>query len=142
MIVKDIMTEDPVSISPDATAEEAAKIMRTKKVGSLLVLVDKKLLGIVTDRMIVTEIVASGLNAREVKVGGIMHESVVSVPPEMEAAKAAKLLEELEIRYLPVVVDGKVVGILSISDIANFVKDFIDCILIELGARVAKKKEK
>ena len=142
MIVKDIMTRKPVSISPNATAKEAAKMMRKKKVGSLLIVDSEELLGIITDRMITIEVVASGLDVEKTKVRDFMYESVVSVPPEMEAAKAAKLLEELEIRYLPVTVKGKVVGILSVSDIANFAKDFIDCILIELGARVMKRREK
>ena len=142
MIVKDIMTRTPASISPNATAKEAAKMMRKKKVGSLLIVDSEELLGIITDRMITIEVVASGLDVEKTKVRDFMYESVVSVPPEMEAAKAAKLLEELEIRYLPVTVKGKVVGILSVSDIANFAKDFIDCILIELGARVMKRREK
>ncbi|MDO8886274.1 CBS domain-containing protein [Candidatus Oleimmundimicrobium sp.] len=141
MIVKDIMTKGAASIYPDATAKEAANVMKKKKVGSLLVVDDEELLGIITDRMIATEVVAVGLDIKKTKVRDFMHESVVSVSPEMEAAKAAKLLEELEIRYLPVTVNGKVVGMLSLSDIANFIRDFISCILIEVGARVTKRKE-
>jgi len=142
MLVKDIMTKGAVSISPGATVKEAATMMRERKVGSLLVVDNEKLLGIITDRMIGVEVVGAGLNVEKTKVNDFMYESMVSVSPEMEATKAAHLLEELEIRYLPVTVDGKVVGIVSTSDIANFIKDFIDCILIEVGARVAKKKGK
>ncbi len=142
MLVKDIMTRGAVSISPGATVKEAATMMRERKVGSLLVVDNEKLLGIITDRMIGVEVVGAGLNVEKTKVNDFMYESMVSVSPEMEATKAAHLLEELEIRYLPVTVDGKVVGIVSTSDIANFIKDFIDCVLIEVGARVAKKKEK
>lgn len=142
MLVKDIMTKGAVSISPGATVKEAATMMKERKVGSLLVVDNEKLLGIITDRMIATEVVGAGLNVEKTKVNDFMYESMVSVSPEMEATKAAHLLEELEIRYLPVTVDGKVVGIVSTSDIANFIKDFIDCVLIEVGARVTKKKEK
>jgi CBS domain-containing protein len=138
--VRDVMTKDVVSISPDASAYEAAKKMKDENIGSLLVMDNKKLLGIITDRLIALSVVAEGLNSKKVKVKDFMFESEVSLLPDMDLKKAAMVLEELEIRYLPVVEDDRVVGILSVSDIANFVEHFIDCIFAELGVRARKRK--
>ncbi len=143
MKVKDIMTKEVVSVSTETSAKEAAAKMRGEKIGSLLVLdEEEKLVGIVTDRIIALSVVADGLDPKNVLVKDIMSENIISVSPEMELAKAAKLLEELEIRYLPVIVNNKVMGILSVSDIASFVRDYIECIFVELGSRVEKKKAK
>ncbi len=143
MKVKDIMTKEVVSISTETSTKEAAAKMRGKKIGSLLVLdEEEKLVGIVTDRIIALSVVADGLNPKNVLVKDIMSENIISVSPEMELAKAAKLLEELEIRYLPVTINNKIMGILSVSDIASFVQDYIECIFVELGSRVEKKKAK
>ncbi|MDI6799772.1 MAG: CBS domain-containing protein [Actinomycetota bacterium] len=141
MNVKDIMTKNPISISEEASLKKAAVMLKEEKVGSLLV-VDSNgdLAGIITDRILVVDAIANGFDFNKTQVKEIMYESMVSVTPDMEATKAARLLEELEIRYLPVMEGKKTVGILSISDLANFVKDFIDCILIELGARVVKRR--
>lgn len=143
MKVSDIMTRNPITIAGEASLLEAAVILKKKKVGSLLV-VDAKgdLVGIITDRILVVDAIAGELDPVKTQVKDIMYESLVSVAPDMEASKAARLLEELEIRYLPVIEGNRTIGILSISDLANFVKDFIDCILIELGARVAKRRKR
>lgn len=141
MNVEDIMTKNPISISEEASLKEAAVMLKEEKVGSLLVMDSKgDLAGIITDRILVVDAIANGFDFNKTQVKEIMYESLVSVTPDMEATKAARLLEELEIRYLPVMEGKKAIGILSISDLANFVKDFIDCILIELGARVVKRR--
>lgn len=143
MKVKDIMTKRAARIGPEASAREAASKMRGEKIGSLLVVDEEgKLLGITTDRIIALDVAGKGLDPRKTKVKDFMEENIISVSPEMDLAKAAKLLEELEIRYLPVVRGDKVVGILSVSDIARFVQGFIDSIFVELTERVKKREKK
>ena len=140
MRVRDVMTEGVISIAPDATVYEAAKKMRDENIGSLLVLSDGKLLGILTEGLIALSVVAEGLDPKEVKVGDVMFESSVSLFPEMDLKKAAMVLEELEIRYCPVVEHGEVIGILSVSDIANVIEHLIDCVFAELGVRARKRR--
>ena len=140
MKVRDVMTKDVVSISPGASAYEAAKRMKDEEIGSLLVTDDARLLGIITDRLIVLSVVAEGLDPTKVKIRDIMYESAVSLFPNMDLKKAAMVLEELEIRYCPVVEHGEVIGILSVSDIANFIEHFMDCIFAELGVRARKRR--
>ena len=140
MKVRDVMTRDVVSISPNASAYEAAKRMRDEEIGSLLVTDGAWLLGIITDRLIALSVVAEGLDPTKVKIKDIMCESAVSLFPDMELKKAAMVLEELEIRYCPVIEHGEVIGILSVSDIANFIEHFMDCIFAELGVRARKRR--
>jgi len=138
--VKDVMTKDVVSISPDISIYEAARKMRDENIGSLLVLDRKKLVGIITDRLIALSVVAEGNDPKRAMVKDFMLESEVSLVPDMDLRKAAMVLQELQIRYLPVISNDEVIGILSVSDIANFVEHFIDCIFVELGVRARKRK--
>lgn len=139
MKVKDVMTKQPVTVGFQETAQVAAEKMAREKIGSLLVVNDEgKVVGIITDRILGLYLGSSDKKASEVKVEEFMEENVISVSPEMKLSKAAKILEELEIRYLPVVDGEKLVGILSISDLAVLVESYIDCILVELGTRAKK----
>lgn len=143
MKVKDVMTLNPVTIGLEESASKAAKKMMSEKVSSLLVVDgEDKVVGIITDRLLGIYLGTHSQSAEQVKVKDFMEESVISVSPEMKLVKAAKILEELEIRYLPVVEGDKLVGILSISDLAALIDHYINCILVELGARAKKVKEK
>ncbi len=139
MKVRDVMTTNPATIRLEESAQKAAKKMAEEKVSSLLVTDEKEgVVGIITDRMLGLYLGLTSRPANKVKVKEFMEENVISVSPEMKLSKAAKILEELEIRYLPVVEERKLVGILSVSDLAAFVDHYIDCILVELGARAKK----
>lgn len=141
MKVRDVMTKRPVTIGFQETAQVAALKMAQEKIGSLLVVNnDEKVVGIITDRLLGLYLGANNMKASEIRVEEFMEENVISVSAEMDLSKAAKILEELEIRYLPVVEKGKLVGILSVSDIAVLIESLIDCILVELRARVKKKE--
>jgi CBS domain-containing protein len=142
MKVKEIMTRRVVSVSPTTSMVETARKMRDEKVGSVLVVEKGKLVGLITDRQITHTAVAEGLDPSKVEVQEYMTEDFVPLTPEMDLVKAAKLMQELAIRRLPVVEGGKPVGILSVSDLAFFVKDCIDCILVEGGVRVTNRKQK
>lgn len=108
----------------------------------MLVVEEGKLVGLITDRQITHTAIAEGLDPNKVEVQEYMTEDFVPLTPEMNLVKAAKLMQELAIRRLPVVEHGKPVGILSVSDLAFFVKDCIDCILVEGGVRVTRRKQK
>ena len=142
MQVKDIMTARVVSVSRDMTVTDAARTMRDEQVGSVLVVEDDKLVGILTDRQITHTVIADGDDPREVIVGDVMHEEFVPLEPEMDLLQALRLQRELAMRRLPVVVDGKPVGIVSVSDIAAFVREGVDTILMEGTVRVRRRAEK
>jgi len=141
MKVKELMTKRVVAVPASATIAETARKMRDEKVGSVLVVEDDELVGLITDRQITHTAVAEGLDPKQVQVREFMTEDFISLNPEMDLIKAAKLMQELEIRRLPVVEHGKPVGIISVSDIACFVKECIDCILVEGRVRVERRRK-
>ncbi|RNF39670.1 CBS domain-containing protein [Planococcus salinus] len=120
MKVKEIMTPDVETCGPNTTLQEAASKMKELDVGSIPVSDDKKLLGIVTDRDIVTRGIAKqvSLNA---PVSDILSSDIVKGNAEMDVEEAASLMAEHQIRRLPIVEDDQLVGIVSLGDIA--VKD-------------------
>lgn len=139
MKVRDIMTARVVSVPVKASVAEAAAKMRDEKVGSVLVIERGKLVGILTDRQITHTTVADRKDPTAVSVRDIMFEDVVPLEPDMDLMVAVRLQRELAMRRLPVVENGKPVGIVSVSDIAAFVKECIDCILVEGEVRVRRR---
>ena len=118
MKVKELMTGGVCSVKPETSLEEVAKQMRKIDTGVIPVCNDKEeILGIITDRDIVIRYLGSG---REIySAGEIMPQNVISVPQDMNIHDAALLLSHYKIRRLPVTSGNRLVGILSISDIAR-----------------------
>lgn len=119
--VKDIMTPRVVAVTSVTFLPEAAQIMLEEDVGALpVVQEDGKLLGIVTDRDITVRGVARGNNIGQTQVADVFTaEDLVTVTPDMKLEEAEKLMEEHQVRRLPVVgEDNKLMGILSLGDLA------------------------
>ncbi len=115
--VFEIMTHDPLTIVPEATIVEAAAAMREKEVGSLIVVEDAKPMGIVTERDIVTKVVALDKRPGDLRVESIMSSPVVAIHPDAEVVEAAQLMSSRKIRRLAVVKEGRLAGILTENDI-------------------------
>jgi signal-transduction protein with cAMP-binding, CBS, and nucleotidyltransferase domain len=139
MKVKDLMTARVVAMPASATVAQVAKCMRDERVGSVLITENNELVGIVTDRQITHTVVADGQDPNDVEVREIMFMDFVPLEPDMDIVQAARLQKELAMRRLPVVQDGVPVGILSVSDIAKFTKELIDCVLVEGEVRVLRR---
>lgn len=117
MQLRDVMTKDPVSISKDATIQEAAALMADEDIGSLPVIDGNKLVGIVTDRDIVIRSIARGEGANG-KVSDAMTRNIVTCAPDTELRSAAATMAERQIRRLYVVEDGDLSGVVSLGDLA------------------------
>jgi CBS domain-containing protein len=118
-IISDVMTAHPVALSEATTIGDAAKAMREKDVGDVIVLDDQdSLCGIVTDRDIVVRAVADDRNPREVRLGDICSHELTTVDPSTSVKDAVKLMRERALRRLPVVEGGSPVGIVSLGDLA------------------------
>ncbi|MDD1752393.1 MAG: CBS domain-containing protein [Methanotrichaceae archaeon] len=122
MNVEDKMTKSMVTVNISATAAEAAKKMASEKVGTVLVLDGGVLKGLVTDRQIATKVVASGKDPSKVLVSEFMTNDPVTVSPEMDIHEAVKVIGTHGYRRIPVLKDGKPIGILSVADIAEHAK--------------------
>ncbi|HDH41772.1 MAG TPA: CBS domain-containing protein [Candidatus Altiarchaeales archaeon] len=116
MNVSDIMKRNVVKIGRDAPARDAMKIMIENDIGSLLVEKGSDY-GIVTRKDIVNKVIARGKDPMEVKVKDIMTEPILTVSSDMSITETARLMAKTNVRRFPVVDDGKLVGIVSNSDI-------------------------
>jgi CBS domain-containing protein len=117
-MIRDLMAKDVITLEADATVREAARLMRDKDTGSVIVTRSGQLKGILTDRDIAVRAVAEGRDPDEVTVGEISTDSVASVPPDATVDDAINVLREKKVRRVPVVDGDKPVGIISIGDLA------------------------
>ncbi len=115
--VVEVMTASPVTIPVDATVADAATVMRDKEIGSLVVLEGGRPAGIITERDIVTKVAAEMRPADQTGVREVMSSPLVAVHPHQEVAEAAKIMAARKIRRLPVIQEGKLVGMLTENDI-------------------------
>jgi CBS domain-containing protein len=116
--VSEIMTKAAVTDRPDDTLAEAAKKMWKQQTGSLLVIEDGQLVGIITERDIL-QAAAMGARFDEVRLTEVMTKDVVSVGPGTSLREAAKIMADRWFRHLPVVDAGALVGIISQRDLAG-----------------------
>ena len=117
MNIREVMTPNPRSVSPTDSVQNAARIMRDEDAGSVPIVDNGRAVGIVTDRDIVVRIVAEGGQLNR-PVRDIASNSLVAASPEMSTREAAALMSEHQIRRLPVVENERLVGIVSIGDLA------------------------
>lgn len=115
MNVKDVMSREVVTCNPQDYVNEVADQMRTLDIGCLPVVSNKKLVGMITDRDIVTRSVARNVRS---KVEDVMTKSVISVSPDDTTADASIVMARNQVRRLPVMEDGLLVGFVSLADLA------------------------
>src|SRR5437899_3793508 len=118
MKVREIMTRNVVSGQPESSLEEIAVMMRDNDTGVIPIVERTKLLGVVTDRDIVLRCIAEGKDPVEAKAEDILSEDLQTIEPDGDIDEAADLMSEHQIRRLPVVEKGKLVGMVSLGDIA------------------------
>ncbi len=118
MKVHEVMTSSVDWVSPDTSVVEVAQLMKKDDVGSVPICKGNELVGIITDRDIVLKVVAAGGDTKNTSVKEIMSKDIKSVTSNQDVHEAADLMSKYQIRRLPVVEQGKLVGILAIGDLA------------------------
>ena len=126
--VEDVMVTDVITISYRASVKRAAQVMNKHEIGCLIVVKGRKAVGIVTERDMLKRVVARAADPKKTRVEEIMSQPLIVVEPDMELEDAVKLMFEMKIKKLPVVDKGKLVGIVSITDIAKFHPHIMDII--------------
>ncbi|HEX6081771.1 MAG TPA: CBS domain-containing protein [Methylomirabilota bacterium] len=117
--VKDVMTPNPQTLSVSATVREAAEAMRANDIGTVIATNDQgRIAGILTDRDIAVRVVAEGRDPRATRIDDIASHDLVALSPDDPIDRAVEAMRERALRRLPVVQDGKVVGIVSLGDLA------------------------
>jgi len=121
--IRDTMTSDPTTVEPGTTAQEAARLLKSEDVGSLPVVEDGRLVGMITDRDLALRLVAEGRGG-DTPVGELASKRLVTIDPQQELAEAARVMAQHQLRRLPVCEeDGKLVGILAQADLAQLGHD-------------------
>jgi CBS domain-containing protein len=116
--VKDLLHGDPVTVDASATVEEAAKVMDQHDIGNVLVVENGDVQGIVTDRDIVVRVLAKG-NGLDAGVREACTTDVETINSDASIDEAIEKMQRGNVRRLPVVDDGKPVGVISIGDLAE-----------------------
>ena len=120
MKVCDVMSDKVVCIGQNEPVSAAAKLLKQCNVGVLPVCDgQKKLRGLLTDRDIVTRCVAAGIDPQETPVSEIMSRGIVTATPFDEVEQAARVMSGDQVRRLPVLSEGRLVGMLSLCDLAR-----------------------
>lgn len=119
VIVKEAMKTNLVMVEPTTTVLEAAKLMKKNKIGNVLVVEKKQPVGILTESDILKKVVAEGKNASEVLVEEVMSTPVVVADPYISLEEAMKTMGKCNIRRLPVIEDGELIGVITQKDISR-----------------------
>src|SRR3954465_15868511 len=116
--IREVMTEDVVVMPTSATLAEAGREMRERDIGNVIVLEDDTVAGILTDRDIVIRAVADDHSPGETTVGEIATRDPETLRPDDTVEDAIRIMRDKAVRRLPIVEDGRPIGIVSIGDLA------------------------
>jgi CBS domain-containing protein len=116
--MRDVMSPAPVSLAPEESVSTAAQAMKEYGIGTVLVVTDGRLSGLVTDRDIAIRVLAENRDPRITRVGDIASSDLAVLGPDDDVDRAIRLVRERAVRRIPVVQDGAPVGMVSLSDLA------------------------
>ena len=122
-----VRNQDPLTLPLDATVEEACRHMRDRRVGAVLVIEDDgRVVGIFTGRDAVYRVLAEGKSAGDTKLTEVMTRDPDAMPPGKMAIEVLRLMEDGRYRHMPIVENGKVVGMVSRYDFSGLELDRLD----------------
>ncbi len=137
--VEDVMVESVVTVDADCPVMKAVKIMNKNEIGCLVVTRNRRAVGIVTERDLLSRVIAKSKNPNRTKVREIMTKPLISGQPDMDLEDATRLMFDRKIKKLPVVENGKLLGLITLTDVARFQPQMIK-ILKKLSDQVATPK--
>jgi len=117
--IKNLMVKDVISLETYASAYEAVKLMNENKIGCLVVLRDGEAVGILTERDLLERVLEKCKNPKDTHVFEVMTSHIVTGSPEMEIPEAARVMFENRVKKLPLIEGNKLVGIVTLTDIAH-----------------------
>jgi len=137
--IEDVMVKEVITVDENSTVKEAADIMNRFEIGCLIVTKEGKAVGILTERDLLKRVVSQAKSPRKTKVVAVMSKPLIVVEPDMDLEEAAKLMFKLKIKKLPVVESGRLVGLITLTDLARFQPQMIR-ILKKLSEKMAPKR--
>ncbi|MGQ9545322.1 MAG: CBS domain-containing protein [Candidatus Bathycorpusculaceae bacterium] len=113
------MTKSVVTLSADASAYDAVRLMNKNKIGCLVVVDNNHIVGILTERDLLERVLEKCKNPKETKISDIMTKHVITGKPHMELNEATELMFKNKVKKLPVIEGNRLVGIVTLTDIAR-----------------------
>ena len=133
------MIKDVISIDEDASVKDAANLMTQHEIGSLVVTKQRKPVGIITERDLLSRVIATGKYAEATTVNAIMSKPLICGNPEMNADDAARYMVNKKIKKLPVVEDERLIGIMTLTDLCTVQPDLAKVIEEETRGKIPKR---
>jgi len=140
--VEDVMIKSVVTVDVDTAVKKAVGLMNKHEIGCLVVMKGKKLVGIITERDILKRVLAESRNPEKTKVSKIMTAPVITASPTTDLAEAVKLMFDKNVKKLPVVSEGKLVGLVTLTDIARFQPKIISLLKRMIDENTPKRMKK
>ncbi len=118
--VEDIMVEEVITVEADAAVMNAVKLMNKHEIGCLIVTKSRKPIGIVTERDLLKRVLAGSRDPEKTRVWEVMSAPLVFVDPNMDIEDTVRLMLKMEIKKLPIVRKGKLLGLVTLTDLVRF----------------------
>jgi CBS domain-containing protein len=118
--VEDIMIKEVVTIDEEATVKEAVELMNKHEIGCLIVMKKRKPSGILTERDLLTRVLVKSKDPEKTKVSEVMSKPIVVGKASMEVEDAVRLMFKMKIKKLPVVEKGRLLGLITLTDLVRF----------------------
>jgi signal-transduction protein with cAMP-binding, CBS, and nucleotidyltransferase domain len=139
LIVKELMSTSVCSIGTEATVKEAAGKMAHQEIGSLVVIEQSRPVGIVTERDLLSRVLALGRKGDVVQVKTIMSQPLICGTPDMDVSEATQFMIRRGIKKLPIVQDGRMIGILTLTDVCAAQPDMVGVLEEETRGKLPKR---
>ena len=138
--ILDAMTTNPVTIEVNSSLQDCAKLMAKRHIGGMIVTDKEELAGILTEQDMVRKVIAKGKDTSKIKVKDIMENVLYRVSPGKDVYEAIALMNEKNVRHLPVVDSGNFVGLLTIKDILKIEPQLFDFVVAKFELKEEGKK--
>ncbi|MCK5042677.1 MAG: CBS domain-containing protein [Candidatus Aenigmarchaeota archaeon] len=125
IFVKDVMSKDVITVESKETVKKAAEIMAKKNIGCLVITKGKKPYAMVTERDFLRKIIAVKSDYENIKVEDVMHIPLTTVNQDISIIKACELLQQKSFRRLPVTKNGKLIGIVTETDLTRALRSLL-----------------
>lgn len=141
--IEDVMVGDVITIEAGATVREAVELMNINEIGCLIVVdEEEKPVGILTERDLLKRVLAKRKDPVRTKVGDVMSKPLITGTPHMDLEAAARLMFEKKTKKLPVVENGRLVGLVTLTDMVRFQPEIIRLLKKLSSARLPPKRIK
>ncbi len=138
--LRDVMTRKIQAVNQNTTLRQCAEMMTKTDIGSVLVIEKDQLLGLITEKDIVRKVVSKGKNPLDMKAKDIMVKKIIKGGPDNDIHDAMALMSKNNIRHLPVIEKGRVIGMVTMKDIIRVEPELFDLVVEKMNVQEERKK--